>query len=249
VLRLSAHPELHALFEALGYTLGFAAYKQARRRAGDVVNDQQRWSVIAAASVGALIGSRLLELLEQAPRMQMAFSQLMMPSGGKTIVGGLLGGWLSVEITKKFAGIQTRTGDLFVIPLCIGIGVGRVGCLLGGLADDTYGNPTGLSWGVDFGDGIARHPTQAYEIVFLSALAWAFLYLKKRPHENGRLFRYFMAAYLTWRLLIDFLKPEPLIAGMNFIQWACLGGLAALIVSERRSLGAAAKSKSVKQYA
>ena len=180
--------------------------------------------------------------------MHIALSQMFTPTGGKTIVGGLLGGWLSVEITKRFAGIQTRTGDLFAIPLCIGIGVGRLGCLLAGLEDDTYGNPTSLPWGVNFGDGIARHPTQAYEILFLAALAAALLYLKKRPHENGFLFRSFMTAYLTWRLLIDFLKPEPLVAGMNLIQWACLGGLAVLIFSQRRFCWTARRN-SAGQYA
>lgn len=98
--------------------------------------------------------------------MHIPWSQVLMPGGGKTIVGGLLGSWFAVELGKKLEGITTRTGDLFAIPLCIGIAVGRVGCLLAGLADDTYGKPTSLLWAVDFGDGIARHPTQAYEILF-----------------------------------------------------------------------------------
>ena len=228
VLHLNPHPGLHPIFEALGYALGFAAYKWARRRTGDVLDEQQRWTVIAAAAVGALLGSRILGLLEQAPRTHIAWSQVLSPGGGKTIVGGLLGGWLAVEVTKKLQGITARTGDLFAIPLCIGIAVGRVGCLLAGLADDTYGKPTSLPWAVNFGDGIARHPTQAYEILFLCTLGIVLYWFSNRPHANGSLFRLFLAAYLSWRLLIDFLKPQPLVAGMNLIQWACLTGLLAL---------------------
>ena len=37
-----------------------------RNRSGDVLEEQQRWSVIAAGTLGALIGSRTLGLLEQA---------------------------------------------------------------------------------------------------------------------------------------------------------------------------------------
>jgi phosphatidylglycerol---prolipoprotein diacylglyceryl transferase len=233
MIQIPLRPELHPLFEALGYLLGFAAYKQARQMSGDVVNERQRWRVIAAATLGALFGSRLLGVLEQAPRAPILLSRFVTPSGGKTIVGGVLGGWLGVEITKKLSGITTRTGDLFAIPLCIGIAVGRVGCLFAGLADDTYGTPTGLPWGVNFGDGIARHPTQAYEILFVTALALALKLLKERPHENGALFRIFMGAYLTWRLFIDFLKPQPLVHGLNVIQWACIGGLALLIVDRK----------------
>ena len=236
VLYLSPHPGVHPILEALGYALGFAAYKRARRRAGDVLDEQQRWTVIAAAAVGALLGSRILGLLEQAPRIHVSWTQMLMPDGGKTIVGGLLGGWFGVEIAKKLEGITTRTGDLFAIPLCIGMAVGRVGCLLAGLADDTYGKPTSLPWAVNFGDGITRHPTQAYEILFLCLLAISLRWVGKRHYANGAVFRLFMAAYLSWRLLIDFLKPQPLVWGMSCIQWACLFGLLALALDASRTI-------------
>ena len=233
VLHLRPHPEWHPVFEALAYFVAFALYKRERRRRGDVLGESQRWSVIAAAAVGALAGSRVLGLLEQAPRFGFHWQQLLLPTGGKTIVGGLLGGWLAVEVMKRIEGITTRTGDLFVLPLCVGIGIGRIGCLLAGLADDTYGKPTTLPWGVDFGDGTPRHPTQAYEIVFLILLGCALHFLKRRAHANGTVFRVFMAAYLLWRLLIDFIKPQPLVAGLNLIQWACVVGLLTLAVSWR----------------
>jgi len=225
------HPELHPVFETLGYLGGFAVYRRARARQGDLLTDQRRWIVIAAAAVGALLGSRILGLLEQAPRRGLTWHDLLLP-GGKTIVGGLLGGWLTVEIVKSLTGIRSRTGDLFTVPLCVGVAIGRIGCFLAGLADDTYGKPTALPWGVDFGDGIRRHPTQLYELLFLAALGCVLWQWNKRPHGNGRIFRAFMASYLTWRLLIDFLKPQPLVGGMNLIQWACVAGLVIITLEE-----------------
>ena len=56
--------------------------------------------------------------------------------------------------------------------------------------------------------------------------------LSHRPHRPGTLFRAFLAAYLAWRLCIDFLKPQPHLAGMNVIQWACIAGLLALAAGE-----------------
>jgi phosphatidylglycerol---prolipoprotein diacylglyceryl transferase len=226
------NPEFHAPFEALAYAGSYTIYRGARGRAGDSLSDDRRWLVIAAAAVGALLGSRMLGLFEQAPQRGFHWHDLLLP-GGKTIVGGLLGGWLTVEITKAIVGIRGRTGDLFAVPLCIGIAIGRVGCFLAGLPDDTYGTATALPWGVDFGDGIRRHPTQLYEIVFLLGLAWLLWRWSRRPHRPGILFRAFLAAYLAWRLCIDFLKPQPHIAGMNVIQWACVAGLIALAVGER----------------
>jgi phosphatidylglycerol:prolipoprotein diacylglycerol transferase len=225
------HPELHPFFEALGYTGGFCLYRLGRKSQGDFLSEERRWVVIAAAAVGALVGSRLLGLLEQAPRLALQWRDLLAP-GGKTIVGGLLGGWLAVEIAKALVGIRSRTGDLFVVPICAGIAIGRIGCFFAGLADDTYGTVTSLPWGVDFGDGLRRHPTQLYEAVFLVGLGWLMWRWNRRPHVNGRIFRAFMAAYLAWRLAIDFLKPQPLVAGMNLIQWACVGGLVALGIGE-----------------
>jgi prolipoprotein diacylglyceryltransferase len=204
-----------------------------RAQRGDVIGEPQRWTVIAAAAVGALVGSRLLGLAEQWPTVMTALHEghwlaLFFSPGGKTIVGGLLGGWAGVEIVKRISGIRSRTGDLFAVPLCIGIAIGRVGCFLAGLADDTYGNPTHLPWAADFGDGVPRHPAQLYEIVFLAALATVL----SRPGlwREGARFRVFMAGYLAWRVAIDFLKPQPLVGGMNLIQWACVLGLCAIAV-------------------
>jgi phosphatidylglycerol---prolipoprotein diacylglyceryl transferase len=227
-VHLTSHPALHTLFEILAYTVGYQLYRRSRKQSGDFLADEQRWIIIAAAAIGALLGSRILGILEQAPRLTITWRTFLKP-GGKTIVGGLLGGWIAVELTKRIRGIHSRTGDLFAVPLCIGIAVGRIGCLLAGLADDTYGTPTWLPWGIDFGDGIPRHPTQLYEILFLIALA-AFLHrYNQRPHLEGATFRIFLFAYLLWRLLIDFIKPQPLIHGLHLIQWACVVGLLALL--------------------
>jgi phosphatidylglycerol:prolipoprotein diacylglycerol transferase len=230
---LLPQPALHPLFETLGYAGGYAFYKHERARLGDTLRDDRRWIVIAAAAVGALLGARLLGIAEEIPRLGFHWSMFFaLQGGGKTIVGGLLGGWLAVELAKLATGIRSRTGDLFAVPLCLGIAIGRIGCFFAGLADDTYGTPTALPWGVNFGDGICRHPTQLYELAFLLLLAIVLYHFNQRPHREGQTFRLFMAAYLSWRFLIDFLKPQPLVHGLNMIQFACLAGLAALVIAE-----------------
>lgn len=231
MLSIGSHPAWHPVFETLAYAAGYQVFRWMRRQSGDVVAEPQRWTVLAAAAVGALSGSRLLGLAEQWPMVQAAWRggyllTLLFSPGGKTVVGGLLGGWLCVEAVKRLNGIRRRTGDLFALPLCVGIAVGRIGCLLAGLADDTYGKSTSLPWAVELGDGVGRHPVQLYEILFLAALG----ILITRPAQwmEGARFRIFMAGYLAWRLAIDFLKPQPLVHGMNLIQWCCAAGLAVL---------------------
>lgn len=213
------------VLETLAYSVGFAIYAHDRKRRGDIVDSAARSSVLVAAILGAAIGSKLLAWLENPAELFAHASQWQMWLGAKTIVGGLLGGTLAVEWTKARLGITSRTGDLFAIPIAVGIAIGRIGCFLGGLADRTYGTATNLPWGVDFGDGIARHPTQLYESVFLLALAWQLSRFEHTPHRDGDVFRLFMFVYMAWRLCVDFLKPGIPFAGLTALQWACVAAM------------------------
>jgi prolipoprotein diacylglyceryltransferase len=217
------HPHPHALLEVLAYSCGFQLYVFTRQRwpRATVPIEQNLWLIVGCV-FGALAGSKLLAWIESPLDYWQHRGELAALIGGKTIVGGLLGGWAGVEIAKKRLGIPHSTGDAFVFPLIVGIAIGRVGCFLTGLPDHTYGDHTSLPWSVDFGDG-PRHPTQLYEIAFLIVLAIALAIRMRRPHENGRLFRLFMLGYLAFRFFVEFIKPvyNPYL-GMSMIQLACL---------------------------
>jgi phosphatidylglycerol:prolipoprotein diacylglycerol transferase len=221
---ITLHP--HWILETSAWTFAFWLYSRQRRLAGDVVDSRSRACVIAAAAVGGLIGSRILYLLEDPARTAALWINPSFLLGGKTIVGGLIGGLIAVEWIKRRIGVTVATGDLMAVPLIAGIAIGRIGCFLSGLDDRAYGTATILPWGVDFGDGVPRHPAQLYEIVFLAALAVAIVSLRRRPHEVGDEFKAFMAGYMVWRVVADFLKPAATVAGLSVIQWACLATLA-----------------------
>ena len=214
------HP--HVVFEALAYFLGFRIYLWQRRHHGDAIDTGTRWSIVAAAIAGAAVGSKLLFWFEDPALTWQHRGDLVFLMSGKTIVGGLVGGLIGVEVTKLALGVHRSTGDLFAVALAIGAAIGRIGCFLSGLEDQTYGIATSLPWGIDFGDGVRRHPTQLYEALFLVALAIVLARASRRPHENGDLFMGFMTAYAAFRLLIDFLKPEPRFVGLTSIQWVAL---------------------------
>src|SRR5262245_21083513 len=224
---------IHSLFEALAYAVGFAIYRFERRQSPERSLPEGRdLALLLAAGVGALAGSRLLAWLDGA-------------ADGKTIVGGILGGWIAVEIAKRALGIRRPTGDAFVLPLMSAMAVGRVGCFLAGLSDGTYGSPTSLPWGVNLGDGVSRHPVQLYEIVFLLVCGAAFIRLRPRL-RTGESFLLFVAAYCAFRFGIDFLKPaRPMPPfGLTAIQLACvpaIGASLALLAHRRREAVARGK--------
>jgi phosphatidylglycerol---prolipoprotein diacylglyceryl transferase len=223
---LRLHP--HAVMEIIAYTGGFQLYRHLRRKhppTPPVEFEQTMW-ILVGAILGALVGSKLLAIVESWPEYWAHRTDPAIWLGGKTIVGGLLGGWIGVEIAKRLLHHRQSTGDLFVFPLIFGMAVGRVGCFLTGLSDHTYGIPSSLPWAIDFGDGIPRHPTQIYEIFFLILLASILAFANiKHP---GLLFRLFMLGYLTMRLAIEFIKPtyKPYV-GLSAIQLACIAGIVA----------------------
>ena len=217
------HP--HFLFESLAYLIAFRLVLLNCRK--DTIAPTQRSSVVVGGLVGALVGAKLLVLVQHIDLLWQSWQQfLLLFLQGKTVVGALLGGLIGVELTKKMIGVTCSTGDVFVYPLIVGTAIGRVGCFLTGLSDRTYGVATTLPWGIDFGDGIYRHPTQLYEIIFLLGLM-VFLKIRSRYQwRAGDLFKFYMIAYLSFRLLIDFIKPDvqPFL-GLSAIQLACLLGL------------------------
>lgn len=156
---------------------------------------------------------------------------------GKSVVGALAGAIAAVEAYKHFTGLSGSTGLGVVAPLAFGIAVGRIGCLLSGLEDFTYGTPTALPWGMDFGDGIARHPVQLYESLAMAAFLVWFLAALALGHEMPRRhgFALLVAVYAGQRFCWEFLKPYPDVIGpFNLFHLTCLGLLAYGLVMIRR---------------
>lgn len=224
---LSLHLPLHAVTETLGMFIGFRYFLYLRRKQGDYINSNNRIWIIIGAIFGALAGSRLLGALENPPAFFHAGNPLLYLYLNKTIVGGLLGGLIGVELTKKVIAEKTSSGDLFVSPLILAMIIGRIGCFSMGVYGETYGIATTLPWGLNLGDGVLRHPVALYEILFLVAL-WATIAFLQKSYslENGARFKMFMIGYLAFRLLLDFIKPGyRYFAGLGSIQLACLAGL------------------------
>ena len=217
---------VHALFEYGGIALGVALYRRARLRSGlGGLTQSGGFAVVAGLLLGAAIGNKLVFLIERPDVWQgLLAGDLAMP--GQSIVGGLLGGLIGVEIAKALTRQTRSTGDAMVWPIAAGIAFGRVGCFVAGLHDDTFGVATTLPWGVDFGDGVLRHPTQLYDAIVALGLAAAVH--RRFTRVPGLAFKLFLSGYLLWRFGIDGLKPVPhaYAFGWSGIQWVCAVALA-----------------------
>ena len=199
---------LHLLSEMVGMGLGFRLFLRTRRDHPTASHRGGVW-VMLGAILGAALGAWALDAVQFAGwhtgRGPLSFFQ-----GGRTVVGGLLGGRAGVEWAKWRVGLRQSTGDALVMPLLLGMAIGRVGCLLAGPGDQTWGGPSDLPWAIDPGDGVTRHPTPVYDMIFLALLGLSLLRARLR---DGERFLVFLVCYMLWRVGVDFLMapfvPSP----------------------------------------
>lgn len=213
----------HPLFEAAGMFLGMRYYFYLKRKSKEKLSFNTSAAVLIGATAGALIGSKLIGNLENPYALFENFSIRKFWSNN-TIVGGLAFGLLGVELAKKIVHHKESTGDLIVFPLILAMIIGRIGCFLTGIHEETYGIPTDSVFGMHLGDQYLRHPVALYEITFLILLWIGLKYIQNRKkYPSGFVFQLFMLSYFTFRFFLDFIKPRVEILGnMGTIQIVCI---------------------------
>lgn len=228
----------YAVFVGLAVVAAFLVRRSEVRRLGyDSRNEGHRWVGVGALA-GAVVGAKLgMVLFEEPAAVATVWARVWsLDFGGKTVVGGLAGGYAGVEIAKRLAGIRHSTGDAFAVALPLAQGLGRVGCFLEGCC---YGAPTGLPWAVDL-HGAARHPVQLYEATLDLALAGALFSLRDRGYPEGHLFRRYLVGYALVRFALEPLRGDPVrhLGPFTSVQWVCLAAAlcfgALVVVRERR---------------
>jgi prolipoprotein diacylglyceryltransferase len=209
--------------EFLGIFLGMRYYYYLRRKSPEKPSLTISLSVIAGATAGALIGSKIIGNLENPYTLFLQPFSIKRFWMNNTIVGGLAFGLIGVELTKKLIHYEKSTGDLMVFPLVLAIIIGRIGCFFTGVYEETYGLPTNFIFGMHLGDQYLRHPVALYEIGFLLLLWLVLKRVQKKNFSPGFIFQLFMLGYFTFRFFLDFLKPRVALFGsLGTIQLTCL---------------------------
>lgn len=182
--------------------------------------DMRPWemgAIAVGAFCGGMLGAKLPFVLSD---WEGFLSGAAWFTDGKTILSGLVGGYFGAAVTEWALDIRTQRCDVFAVPLAAGIGIGRLACFHAGCC---YGRPTALPWAVDFGDGLARHPTQLYESAFHLTAAIILWQLQRRGSFRGQLVRLYLVAYFVYRFGTEFIRPEPTIwLGLTGYQLAAL---------------------------
>ena len=152
---------------------------------------------------------------------------------GRSILGGLFGAIVLIELYKLGKGIRGSTGAVLAVPFCVAVAIGRVGCFQAGLDDFAYGIESSLPWATDFGDGVRRHPVQLYEaatMLFVAAGILAGIW-RESLWVEANAFYLAVFAYALQRFAWEFLKPYATVIGsLNIFHLLCLALLVYSVV-------------------
>jgi prolipoprotein diacylglyceryltransferase len=179
--------------------------------------------------VGAIVGAKLAFLAGDLgwPMAHVGWGEVVL--SGRSITGGLLGGFLFAEIAKVPLRYGELPNDWFATKLPLSVAVGRVGCVLAGCCRGVEGRyPISMV----YSDGAQRFPAQLCELGFqlvAFAAAWA---LFRKGALRGRVFAAYMIAYGLFRLWIEAMRETPkLPSGISVYQLFALALAACGVLS------------------
>jgi phosphatidylglycerol:prolipoprotein diacylglycerol transferase len=176
-------------------------------------------------------------------------------NGGLTYYGGFIGATAAAWYLLRHDRFPFWKGaDMAGLTIPIGLGFGRMGCLLAGCC---FGKETHTSVGLVFpsdspasewqskhgllGSKFLRslpvHPTQIYEsAAALAIAAFCLFYVQSRKKYDGQVFFTFVVLYAVARFCIEMFRSDDrgALAGLSTSQLIGLGLVAAVYAAHRR---------------
>lgn len=220
-------------------------WRQVRSRALPL-SESGFWDMIFDVLIGILVGSRVgyvlfynLQFYREHP---LAIVSPFDPVtgdwtgiSGMSYYGGFFGAIIALLWCSRKQKISFwRLADGLAAAIPLGYFLGRLGNFLNG---ELYGRVTGGWWGMDFGDGLLRHPSQWYEAFFEGLVLYAIVrFVSQRNTSPGTVALTYGIGYVFFRFWLEFLRePDPqlgLVFGcltisqlLSVIMFLVLGGV------------------------
>lgn len=220
----------------LMYIVGFGAAwwlgVVRARQPGSGWSEQQVSDLIFWGAVGVIAGGRMgyvlfyhFDYFLQNPLWLFAVWE-----GGMSFHGGFIGVVVVLWLFARRHGKSFFALADFIAPLIpIGLGAGRLGNFIGG---ELWGRVTDQTWGVIFpaaGDGLARHPSQLYQMLLEGVLLFVVLWwFSSRPRPTMAVAGLFVLLYGVFRIIVEFFREPDAHLGLVAFDWLSMGQLLSL---------------------
>src|SRR5439155_7601846 len=198
-------PQAYGWLMLAGIVVSIVFWSRLARR------DDRLLTVYVAALIGAFLGAKVVYFFAEGYQHLGAPDMWLQLATGKSILGGLLGGYVAVEIAKRLVRYAGATGDWFATIAPFGIILGRIGCWFHGCCQ---GKVCDRAWfTVTDAAGVARWPAVPLEILFNAAMIVLSFFLRRNHKLPGQHFHIYLIAYGLFRFAHEFVRQEPRVYG------------------------------------
>jgi len=200
----------YGLMYLLGFVLTYYLLSRLFKYRNVNMNKDGIANLLSWGVLGVILGGRLGFVLFYEPSYYLSnpLDIVKVWQGGMSSHGGFLGviTVLIIYTRKKNIDLLSLL-DLLVIPVAIGLALGRLGNFING---ELYGFETALPWAMSFPDAEGlRHPTQIYALVKDLFIAASCFYYLKRGAKKGQVFSLFLILYGLLRFLVEYFREQP----------------------------------------
>ena len=236
----------HGMGTAAGFLAGAGLLLPRTRRIG--IDDDDVYTLLTRAAVGAIVGARLAYVVNHASDFASVAEVLKVWEGGISLLGGFFGAILLAMPAMRRRGISFwKVMDAAAPGMALGVVVGRVGDLI---VADHLGKPTdfflgyrcppaGVDTAFPCDPGTVVHQTALYDLLLTAVLLAVLLRLRRTPRFfDGFLIMVFGAWYGVQRIVEDFLREDVRRLGLTGSQMTALATVtvcAAWIAFARRT--------------
>jgi len=236
----------------LMYLVGFATVWLLGRyriaKGDNTVNTKTFEDLIFFCVLGVVIGGRLGYILFYKPGVYLSnpLAIFYVWEGGMSFHGGLLGVIAAMILFARREKLSFLNVADFLAPLIpLGLAAGRLGNFING---ELWGRPSNLPWAMVFplaGDGIARHPSQLYEMLLEGVLLFIILWwFSGKQRKTGQVSGLFLIGYGVLRFIVEYTREPDYFLGLFWGLLSMgqllslpmiLAGLALFILSQDKS--------------
>ncbi|MBV9410362.1 MAG: prolipoprotein diacylglyceryl transferase [Acidimicrobiia bacterium] len=224
----------HGVGIAVGFLAGARLMLPEANRKG--ITDEQVYSLLTRAAIGAIVGARLAYVINHAGDYSSPLEIFKVWHGGISLLGGFAGAIL-LALPKMHSERLSfwKVMDAAAPGMALGVIIGRIGDLI---VADHLGTSTTFFLGykcpnaataspchgstVGAAAGAVVHQTALYDFISTIFLLIVLLRLRKKPRYDGFLIIFFAIWYGAMRIIEDFLREDVRHFGLTGSQWSSI---------------------------
>lgn len=214
----------YGLFYAIGFIISYYLISYLAKMRGFWLNKDDVADFLMYEIIGVVFGARIIYVLVYNPLFyfQNPFEIIALWHGGLSFHGGLFGAIIASYLFCKKKKIEFYDlADIAVIPVALGLALGRIGNFMNA---ELYGRVTNVSWCIDYSRNQfiqnlpsgCRHPSQIYSSIknlTIFAVLWS---VKDKKLPKGFMFWTFIALYGLFRTIAEFFRQPDEQIGFIF---------------------------------